>query len=230
MQLRESLINLAITIALVCVVAVLALLLKGQRPPVAVAVPVAIPVTEQLSVPIPQPVTTRQKLDVMEVYPVPKLVDHPDNEPDSFRMRLGKEEAVFCLYFVDAFALSKDKPESLQVQTNRYVKVDPTMVAELKREAYRYAMDLITKKPTKLYTRWERHSDGKRYFALLEIEIEKGKKAYLGDLLLRQGYAKVGGVTCEVPGQTQVSYLTQMKKNTAYAQGKKLGLWSRIQG
>jgi hypothetical protein len=231
MHLRESLINLSITVALVCVVAVLALVLRGQRPATVSMAPQnvtrAVPVVPTA---VAQPLVAmgHQRSATRVTFSDPKLLDHPDNLADSLKMRVGNEELRFCLYYVSAYATTADRPDTLKVQANRSIKVDPVAMGEVRRDALRFTMDLLSKHPWKLHTYWDRHSDGQRYYAMIEVQLDKTKSTYLAEQLVRQGYAMVSGFPCELPGVSQAEYLGQLKKSSTFAQSKKLGLWAKV--
>jgi hypothetical protein len=225
MQLRESLINLAITLALVAIVAVLALALKGPRAsiPKAIAIPQAQPTQEGISK------ISHTKQDKFQIFAEAKLIPSPSNEPDSFRFRVGNEELLFTLYFIDALDIPTS-PLSRAKEQAKYYSTTQNVIHEVGQEAYLYVTQLLQKHPTRLFTRWERRSNTDRYYSIIMVELEKGRWVYLADLLVRMGYATISGAVTDLPDsdpRSTESYTQELTKNARYAKEKHLGIWAK---
>jgi endonuclease YncB( thermonuclease family) len=222
MQSRERLINFAITLALISVVALLALALKGD--------PKAIPTVQVQTATVVTPQHAHAKQDKLQVYANPQLIPSPSNEPDTFRIRLGEEELFFTLYFVDALDTPASKASRAKEQA-RYYGTTEGIIHEVGLEAHSYVMDLLQKHPMQLYTRWERRSNTENYYAILMIELKKGRWVYLADLLVHMGYATISGAVTDLPDSDKRSrekYIQELTENSRYAKSKKLGIWAKV--
>jgi endonuclease YncB( thermonuclease family) len=230
MELRESLINLAITVALVCVVAVLALMLKGERAPVQAAIPISIAQPVDSGAP---PTSTMPQHAVVERYEIfvnPKLVPSPKNEADTLRFRIGQEELIFDLYFVDALDMAQTHKERVKEQAKYFGNTTVELVNATGKEAYQYVSQLLQTHPVRLLTRWERAKLSNNYLALIMVELQKDKWVYLADLIVRNGFGSASGKPCELPnseGKSLANYTTELRENLKYARERKLGIWSK---
>lgn len=232
MQLRQALINLAITCALVLLVVLVALFLRSMQPP-PVAVPVAI--TTTVSDPKTAPITgTKHSIRPVEArfltFPNPELVDAGTLEADTLQFRLSDGAPVFSLYFVDALEANSQSSGQIADQARYFGKATPEAVVEAGKEALAYVASLLKTKSFHLLTRWERPPNGDRYYALILVEYEKGRWTYLSDLLTRQGFARVAGVTTPLPDDKRSleTYLGELKDHAKYAREKRLGIWARV--
>ena len=232
MQLRQALINLAITCALVLLVLLVGLFLRSQQPP-PVAVPVAMTTTvaETKTATVvttkhtPRPVQSR-----FLTFPNPELIDAGTLEADTLQFRLSDGVPVFSLYFVDALEANSLSSEQIADQGRYFGKASPEAVVETGKEALAYVTSLLKTKTFHLLTRWERPPSADRYYALILVEYEKGRWTYLSDLLARQGFARVAGVTTPLPDDKRSldTYLGELKDHTKYAREKRLGIWAKV--
>jgi hypothetical protein len=231
MQFRQGMINLAITCGLVLLVAIASLLLRECRP-LPVAVPVATPKTvtpgatpAQDSGPKQRPVES-----TFLSFPNPKLIESSSNEADTLRLQVGKEEQVFVLYYVDALDATPAHPDRINEQATFFGKASPQAVLETGREAWSYVKELLSTRKFLVLTRWEKVPNTERYYAIIRVEYEPGKWAYLADLLMRQGYARINGLQTPLPDNTPTveNYIGELMTHAKYARQKKLGIWSRV--
>jgi endonuclease YncB( thermonuclease family) len=235
MQPRETLTNLAITLAVILAVAVLSVMLKAGRP-TPVAIPVAVsPVVPQEQSIVASPAaavnkTPRKVSDRFLTFPNPELVTSATGEADMFQFRIGGEVVPFSLYFVDALESTDLHPQRLGGQAKYFGKASLPDVMASGREAFAFVMNLLKTKPFFLLTRWEQQSSTDRYYALILVEDSKGKPTYLQDILVKQGYARVDGATTPLPDdhRTVESYLAELREDAAYARMRKLGIWAKV--
>lgn len=229
MPFRETLLNLAITFVLVLILVLVALLLKQSK-----TVPVAMPVgkahtTEQAvkNTAASKPVNTG--LPEFKVFPKAKLIDSKNNEADTLRIlpAEGEEEGVFTLYFVDAPDMTLTHPQRVQEQA-RYFEASQEGVMKTGVEATAYVTQLLKERPFMLLTRWEPVPDRTRHYALILVQVGN-ERIYLADLLMTKGYARLAGLTCELPGEVKGiddygAHLFDLGKK---AREKKIGVWGR---
>lgn len=227
MHLRETLLNLAITCVLVLIVVLAAILLRESRP---VAVPSAIPVN-QAGVP-GGGVGSLEGFHAVEpdfvAFPGAKLVESGANEPDAFRVKIGDEENVFVLYFVDALEASWLHPQLIADQAKWFANVPNQAVVDNGVVAMHFVSELLKSKPFMVLTRWERIPNSTRYYAMVSVQTEPGKVTYLSDILVRKGYARVGGIPTFLPRddhRSQDDYSLELLHLSQQARKLKLGIW-----
>lgn len=224
MQLRETLLNLAITCVLVLIVVLSAILLRESKPG---TVPTAIPV---------KPAGVLGSLDGFHQVepnfvslPGAEFIESRTNEPDAFRVKTGSEEIVFVLYFADALEASWTHPQLVAAQAKWFGNASNQAVVDGGVVAMNYVAELLKSKPFTVLTRWERVPNSSRYYALIDVEAEPGKRSYLADLLMRKGYARVAGVTTFLPPDDHLSmedYLVRLNSHAKQARAQKQGIWA----
>lgn len=228
MEFRETLLNLAITAALVLVVVLGGILIKESRGPVKPAVPVKVAGLPGQTLPdeggVPKDVADR-----FLVFPNPLLVESRANEADTLRIRSGKEEHIFVLYFVDALEATMNHPQRVAEQGRYFNNATNKMITDTGAEAAAYVADLLKKNHFNVFTRWERVPNTVRYYAIVYVE-QPGGPVRLADLLMRKGYARVQGVTTELPGGRPdvPGYLAELQSLARKARDTKSGIWARF--
>ena len=226
MRFRESLLNLAITCVVVLIVALVAILLKESRGKPPAAIPVTVygnPVVDQGIAPA-RPVSPRFLAFSNAVF-----VESRANEADTMRLRLGDEENVFVLYFVDALEATGNSPQRIAEQARWFGGVSQQTVVDYGVEAAGYVAELLKTKPFSLLTRWEGVPNSTRYYAMIVVESEPGNRVYLADLLLAKGYARIHGVSTSMPegSKPMEDYLLDAKNLAKKAMDRRLGVWAK---
>lgn len=172
---------------------------------------------------IPKPVSS-----TFTAFPKATLVDSRVNEADTLRLRIGNDEYVFELYFIDALEASWTHPEIVASQARWFGGVANETIVNVGQEAMVYVRELLQGHPFTVLTRWERVPDSSRYYALILVEHQPGQQVYLADLLLHNGYARIGGQTTQLPEDRRrlEAYLDELKTHSRYAKEKHLGIWA----
>lgn len=229
MKLRDLLINLAITAGVVLVIVLFAVVLKSKRPnlPKSVGGPLGGEVERGLAA---KPVSA-----VFQVVPGAVLVETRANEADTLRMKVGDEEHIFVLYFVDALEASDTHPQRIHDQA-KWFGLDETghgVIIETGLEALAYVGRLLTTSRFSVITRWERVPNTIRYYALISVEHQPGKApVWLADLLIGEGYGRVHGLTTPFPAasdsRTIPEYLQDLKRLSQDARRRKAGIWGKV--
>lgn len=229
MKLRDLLINLAITAAVVLVIVLFAMILKSQRPnlPRSTAQVVGGGGDEGLQA---KPVSA-----VFQVVPGAVWVETRANEADTVRMKVGDEEHVFVLYFVDALEATDTHPQRIHDQA-RWFGLDEGghgVIVEMGQQALNYVRTLLTTCRFSVITRWERVPNTMRYYALISVEHQRGKPpVWLADLLIGEGFGRVHGLTTPFPpesdGRTIPAYLQDLKRLGLDARRRKVGIWGKV--
>lgn len=226
MQFRETLLNLAITLVLVLIVVLAGILLKGARPGPVAAIPVAVAEVAQdadrMIGPV-KPVTAE-----FQIFPRPELVEV--QEADTLRIRIGAEEHVFALYYVDALETTMNHPQRVAEQGRYFGSAADRLVTDAGAEAARFVKVLLESRRFQVLTRWERLPNTSRYYALVNVEMDGGQWVYLADLLMQRGLGRLAGLTTELPGDSRdiSSYVAELQALARQAREKKAGIWARV--
>ena len=224
MPFRDTLLNLAITCVLVLIIVLVAILLKESRPLPAQALPV--PVAQVVP---GQTDGGRAALPEFKIFPKARLIESRANEADTLRIKVSdtEDEHIFVLYFVDAPDISLTHPQRVQDQA-RYFGVSSQRVVEEGQRAVQYVTQLLKEHPFTVMTRWEEVPGLSRFYALILVEISPGKQVYLADLLVQQGYARVAGVTSNLPADARSisDYALELQELRKRAQQSKAGIWA----
>jgi endonuclease YncB( thermonuclease family) len=223
--------NLLITAGVVLLVTALAIVFKQRSPRQTTSdvVPKAVPVT-QPSVPTG---STKPIRDSFEQFPAVTLVQTPDNEPDTFKVNLGTAgEHVFTLYFVDALETNFKQTKRIKEQSAHFAGATTEAIVETGRDAMKTVQQELGTRPFRLLTRWEKHPETQRYLALVLVQLENEQWTYLGDLLLRQGFARVQGISTPLPDDSRAleDYNAELRTHAKFAKDRRLGIWARVKG
>jgi endonuclease YncB( thermonuclease family) len=100
---------------------------------------------------------------------------------------------------------------------------------EVGNEAAAYVTQLLKTHPFHVLTRWERVPNTVRYYAVIKVQLPEGT-VYLADLLIRKGFARIGGLMTELPDERrdQPSYLAELKSLDEKARSSKSGIWAKV--
>ena len=225
--------NLLSTAGVVLTVLLLAIAFKKQpvreeRTPSSGSVPKAQPVN------VAKPVSAdnlKPTSDTFEEFPTATMVSTPDNEPDTFKVQTGRSgELIFTLYFVDALETSFKQTRKIKEQSAHFEDATTEAIVETGRDAMKTVTQLLAARPFRLLTRWERDPDTKQYLALVLVQTETGDWTYLADMLVRQGFARVHGISTRLPDSSRAleDYNAELRTHAKYARDRKLGIWSRV--
>jgi endonuclease YncB( thermonuclease family) len=229
MPLRDTLLNLAITAVLVLIVVLGGILLKESRPAPPAAVPVKLAGVPGESLPS-EGGWPKEVEEKFLIFPRPTLVESRANEADTLRIRLGNDEHIFVLYFVDALEASMNHPQKVAEQARYFGRTNERVITSTGVEAAAYVTELLKTHPFEVITRWERVPNTLRYYALIRYVREDGQRVYLMDLLLRKGYAWLNSVDTPLPGDTRdlPTYYAELKSLARKAREEKQGVWAKI--
>lgn len=186
------------------------------------AVPVAMPVEERIHE------ARAYKQGDWWVLPSPQLVESRANEADTLRIKSGPKEDVFVLYFVDAAETSATRLGRVREQSSFFNRTSQERVIEAGVEARDFVVDLLTRHPFKVYTKWGRVPESERYYAFITVELEPGRQTDLGELLVRKGYAApLGQQTAPLPPQLPAPerYTALLGAALTAAKSERAGAW-----
>ncbi len=123
-----------------------------------------------------------------------RLVDHRNNDGDSFWVSHGDRKFELRLYYVDAAEkyLSdryEDQRRRVADQARDFGGLSVDQTVELGKAAKLYTMRLLEGKSFTVFTKWERVFDGERYYGWVEIPGTDGE--YLNERLIEKGIARI---------------------------------------
>ncbi len=223
MQLRETLLNLAITSVLVLIVALVAMLLRESRPGPVAAIPIA------MAQPTSETPGSRELTPDFQPFADVSLVVSRSNEADTLRISVGGKEEIFRLYFIDALEASWTHPQRIAEQSRYFGNASREDIVAMGEEAMNYVTTVLSSRPFELRTRWEGVPNMSRYYGLIVVEIEPGRRVYLADLLVQQGYARLNGLTTYLPDDRRdiETYIHELQVLAREARTQRRGIWSR---
>lgn len=123
-----------------------------------------------------------------------RLIDHRDNDGDSFHLRHGDRDIELRLYFVDS--PEKYLSDRYAEQRRRVAEqgrdlggLSPEQTVELGQAAQRYTEQRLRAGPFTVYTKWEAVYDSGRVYGF--VELPGGDGARLCEELVRNGLARI---------------------------------------
>ena len=147
------------------------------------------------------------------------------NDGDSFAVKVGNNEHVLRLAFVDAPESDVRFPDRNAEQAEHF-GVAAAIIPEWGKAATAKTAELLAK-PFTVTTRWAKAlgSSGKpRYYAV--ITTAEGKD--LGETLLSLGLARIKGLVMKPPtGESVEVYQTKLANIEAEAKKERRGLWGK---
>ncbi len=225
---RQSLTNLLVTLCVVLLVALGALLFKPEPP-------ATVPRTKAhtdvpLALPVAAPSSGQAESEEFQELDGVSLSEAPVVSADTFRLRVGGKEHVFCLYFIEALENTFNDLARIKQQAAFFTGATHEAIVESGRHAVKEAAQLLGSRPLKVWTRWQKVQGTDRYFAIIAIELEKGRWTYLDEVLVGKGLAQPEGKVTPLPDgkRTTEEHLVQLRKLARAAREQRLGIWSRI--
>lgn len=158
-----------------------------------------------------------------------RLVDHRNNDGDSFHVRLGTgDEVELRLYFVDA-------PESRRHQYNgkrighqaRYFGISDANSVELGVKAKKFVLNELDQNVFTVYTKWQEVYDSGRYYAFVKLKFD-GEERWLDEILVDRGLARIYTEGATMPdGESASQRKRTLRLRERAARGTKQGGWAR---
>lgn len=158
-----------------------------------------------------------------------QLVDHRQNDGDSFRVRLpdGRVEQ-FRLYFVDC-------PESAfrnygKGETNRarigdqagYFGITAEQAVEIGKQAKEETLELLGRQPFTVFTFWEDPFKDQRYHAIVQL----GEGGWLHERLVRDGLVRIYTKPTDLPDGTPAGeHVKALREEEKAARSSRRGAW-----
>ena len=159
-----------------------------------------------------------------------RLIDHRNNDGDSFLVRHGDREFELRLYYVDSAEkyLSdryEDQRQRVSEQARDFggISIDETIV--LGNAARIFTNKLLKGNSFTVYTKWEQVYDGDRYYGFVLLPGDQEDK-YLSEALVKNGLVRLHTKGVPTPdGQTYLQFKKRLEKLEAEAKTAKRGAW-----
>lgn len=225
---RQSLANLLITLCVVLLVALGAVVFKPEPP--ATVPRTTLPTDVPVALPVAAPSSDQPESEELQQLEGVSLSEAPVVSADTFRLRVSGKEHIFCLYFIEALEDSFNDLSRIKQQAAFFTGATHEAIVESGRYAVKEAAQLLGSRPFKVWTRWQRVQGTDRYYAIIAIEMEKGRWTYLDEVLVGKGFAQPEGKVTPLPdGKRSVEdHLAHLRKLARAAREQRLGIWSRV--
>lgn len=153
-----------------------------------------------------------------------RLVDHRDNDGDSFMIQHAGGTHTFRLHFADApeKRMHQYNGERLQHQARYFGGLTVPQVLQVGVKARDYALDLLRSRPFTVHTRWRPVFDSGRYYAF--VVFDDGED--LSEKLVNQGLARIYTEGAAHPdGRSEADFKAHLKSSESRARSNKRGAW-----
>jgi endonuclease YncB( thermonuclease family) len=161
-----------------------------------------------------------------------KLIKGRNSDGDSFHVKHAKGENEFRLYFVDTpeseyktYGGGENNGERLDEQGEYFGGLDRDGITAVGVEGKSFVLNLLSKKPFKVLTKWEDVVRPGREYCFVIVEWE-GREVYLHELLVAQGLVRLHTRGADLPGgrgwKQQREYLEKWEKDVKKAG---IGAW-----
>jgi hypothetical protein len=227
---RQAIISLGVTLGVILAVVIAAFVFRGEPPATVLRSSLAKTQTPATSGSAETGVSTSVPTVQFEQIADPKFVSTPSNPADTFTITTGKGPQIFSLYFVEALSSDLTHQQRASEQAVFFGNTSVEGVLAEGRSAARLVEELLSTKPFRVLTRWERLPQTQRYLALILVELDNGQWTNLADLLVSRGYARIQGITTDLPdsGRAKEDYLVELNSLAQRAETDRLGIWSRV--
>ncbi len=158
-----------------------------------------------------------------------QLVDHKNNDGDSFHIKHNGRDIELRLYYVDtAEKYYSDRYENQRARVRDQAKdfggISVDQVIELGLEAKEFTLELLEGNTFTVYTKWEEVYDSGRYYAFVEVPGTKGR--YLSEILVASGLVRLHTKGEPTPdGRSYRQYRDHLNKTERAAKKDGAGAW-----
>lgn len=153
-----------------------------------------------------------------------KLLEHPNNDGDSFKVAHSEGEQVLRLYFVDC-PETRDYPlvnGRLKDQAGYFGGLTIPQTVKVGAEARTFTEQLLREKRFTVHTRWERVYNSERVYAV--VFFEDGEE--LSEKLVRGGLCRIHTKGTRMPdGQSEYHFESHLRAMENEARNSKRGGW-----
>lgn len=162
-----------------------------------------------------------------------KVVDHKNNDGDSFRVRLPDgSEREYRLYFVDTpesqFKRYRDgntNAKRIAEQARYFDNISSDQAVAVGSKAKQFTLSLLRDTPFDVITKQEAVFDSERHYAHIELNYE-AKRQRLDEMLVQRGMARIYTQGADLADGTSLEKHRQhLRALEAKAKQQKLGAW-----
>jgi endonuclease YncB( thermonuclease family) len=180
---------------------------------------------------IPSPKPAR--VGTYEVHRGCTLVEHRNNDGDSFRVRLPDGRvSEFRLYFVDTpesafktYRGGETNHTRIRQQAADLGGITPEQAVEIGMTAKKLTLGLLQRTPFTLHTVWDSPYQDERYHAFIEIK-DSGKPRWLHELLIERGLARILTKPADLPdGTPAATHRQHLRDLESAAKRAGVGAW-----
>lgn len=123
-----------------------------------------------------------------------QLVNHKNNDGDSFHIKHNGKDIEIRLYYVDTAEKYysdryENQRERVRDQGKDFGGLSVDQVIQLGNEAKDFSLELLKGKSFTVHTMWEEVYDSGRYYAFVEVPGTNGK--YLNEILVASGLVRI---------------------------------------
>jgi endonuclease YncB( thermonuclease family) len=160
------------------------------------------------------------------------LVNHRNNDGDSFHVKHGGKETEFRLYFVDAaeskfkkYRDGNDNGDRIRDQGKYFGGLEMRVTTKMGMVAKSFVTDLLSKQHFTIVTKWENVFTPERKYCYLIVKWED-KEVYLHELLVAKGLVRIKTRGASLPDNTNFhDQKKKLQKMEQQAKTAKLGAW-----
>ena len=145
-----------------------------------------------------------------------QLINHRNNDGDSFHVKHGQKETEFRLYFVDTaesqfkkYRDGNDNGKRIREQGQYFGGLDMQVTTELGKIAKSFVTDLLASQYFTVVTKWEDVYTPARKYCYVIVKWED-KDVYLHELLVAKGLVRIKTRGAGLPDKT--NFYDQKKK------------------
>ena len=154
------------------------------------------------------------------------LIDHRNNDGDSFHVKHSGEKTEFRLYYVDTPESRKHKHNGkrIQEQGEYFGGLSMQVTTEVGKIAKSFVKDLL-KKPFTVVTKWEDVYTPERKYCYVIVKWQ-GRDVYLHELLVLKGLVRIKTRGAALPDNTNYhNQKANILRMEAKVKAAKLGVW-----
>ncbi len=161
------------------------------------------------------------------------LVDHRNNDGDSFHVRHGDDRYEFRLYFVDApeskyktYGGGDDNGKRIRQQGAYFGGLDRRQTTHVGTEAKKFSVGLLADRPFTVFTKDEGVYGRERLYALVEVIDAAGNERFLSEMLVDQGLARIHTKGAALPdGTSRAKQEAKLRSIEHAARRAGVGAW-----
>lgn len=157
-----------------------------------------------------------------------RLVDHRDNDGDSFHIAHDGREDEFRLYFVDCpeKRLHQFNGDRLREQARYFGDLSIEDALRIGNEARARVAELLRTRPFAVHTRWAPVFDSGRFYAFVFIERDGGGREELSEILVREGLCRIHTEGSTLPdGRSEREFAAHLRALEREARSRRAGAW-----